>query len=47
MLVNGEGDALHLKGIFIQQVNSHPKGWFLTQQAEFCCGQYLGERPRQ
>lgn len=30
--VNGEGDALHLKGVFIHQVNSCLKGWFQTQQ---------------
>lgn len=32
MPVNGEGDALHLKGVFIHQVNSCLKGWFQTQQ---------------
>lgn len=45
MLVNGEGDALYLKVIFIHQVNSQLKDWFSTQQAGFCCGQDPGGWP--
>ena len=47
MLVNGEGDALHLEGILIQEVNSYLKDWFLNQHAELCCGQDPGECPHQ